>query len=116
MDIRAAEISAILKQQIANFWYRSRSRRGRPGSSVGDGTPAPRPRQRQGRRDGRVPWRHQGMALNLERDKSARRDLRRRPHHPRRRHRRVPAPSSTLVGKGLLGRVVDGLATRSTAI
>ena len=59
MEIRAAEISAILKQQIAEFRHRGRRRRGRPGA-VGRRRHRPRlrPRQRAGRRDGRVPERH----------------------------------------------------------
>ena len=32
MDIRAAEISAVLKEQIANFGSRGRDGRGRPGA------------------------------------------------------------------------------------
>jgi F-type H+-transporting ATPase subunit alpha len=69
MDIRAAEISKIIKDQIASFGTDAQVSEIGTVLSVGDGIARrPRPRQCPGRRDGRLrQWCHR-MALNLEAD------------------------------------------------
>jgi hypothetical protein len=60
MDIRAAEISAILKDQIKNFGRKPKSPKSArccPSATV---SPASTAWTTSGRRDGRVPGRHQG--------------------------------------------------------
>ena len=68
MDIRAAEISAILKEQIANSGQEAEVSEGARCSRSATASPASTARQRAGRRDGRVRERRRGMALNLESD------------------------------------------------
>ncbi len=69
MDIRAAEISAILKDQIQNFGKEAQVSEVGQVLSVGDGIARVlRSGQCPGRRNGRIPRRIRGMALNLESD------------------------------------------------
>jgi len=61
MNIQPAEISAILKREIQNFGAEAEVSEVGQVLSVGDGIARVYgPRQRPGRRDGRVPRRHQG--------------------------------------------------------
>ena len=69
MEIRAAEISAILKQQIADFGTEADVAEVGQVLSVGDGIARIYGLDKvAGRRDGRVPDGIKGMALNLETD------------------------------------------------
>src|SRR5207248_1783381 len=111
MDIRAAEISAILKQQIANFGSEAEVAEVGQVLSVGDGIA--RVYGLDSVKAGEMvefPGGIKGMALNLERDNvgvvifGEDRTIR-EGDTVKRTGTIVDVP----VGKGLLGRVVDGL-------
>ena len=90
MDIRAAEISSIIKEQIANFGAEAEvSEVGRV-LSVGDGIARVWGLDNvQGRRDGRVPRGHPGYGPQSRERQCRHRDLRRRQPDRRRRHRQA---------------------------
>ena len=118
MDIRAAEISAILKEQIENFGTGGRGLRRRPGAvRRRRHRPRLRPRQRPGRRDGRVPGRHQGHGAEPRDRQCRRRDLRRRPRRSRKATpSSAPARSSTCrSARACSAASSTRSATRSTA-
>ena len=111
MDIRAAEISAILKQQIANFGTEAEVAEVGQVLSVGDGIA--RVYGLDSVKAGEMvefPGGIKGMALNLERDNvgvvifGEDRTIREGDTV-----KRTGAIVDVPVGKGLLGRVVDGL-------
>src|ERR1700709_182106 len=111
MDIRAAEISAILKDQIKNFGQEAEVTEVGQVLSVGDGIP--RVSGLDNVQAGEmVEFEHgtRGMALNLETDNvgivifGADREI--KEGHTVQRTRAIV---DTPVGKGLLGRVVDAL-------
>ena len=112
MDIRAAEISCDhSKDQIAEFRQRSRCRRSRPVLSVGDGVARVYGLDNvQAGEMVEFPGGISGMALNLETDNVGivifgyDRDIK-EGDTVKRTGTIVDVP----VGKGLLGRVVDGL-------
>ncbi len=111
MDIRAAEISAILKEQIANFDTESDVAEVGQVLSVGDGVARVYGLDNvQAGEMVEFPGGIQGMALNLETDNvgivifGSDRDIR-EGDTVKRTGRIVDVP----VGKGLLGRVVDAL-------
>ena len=111
MDIRAAEISAILKQQIANFGAEAEVAEVGQVLSVGDGIA--RVYGLDSVKAGEMvefPGGIKGMALNLEKDNvgvvifGEDRTIREGDTV-----KRTGAIVDVPVGKGLLGRVVDGL-------
>ena len=117
MDIRAAEISAILKEQIANFGTEAEVAEVGRVLSVGDGIARVygldevQAGEMVEFEDGT-----RGMALNLEERQCRRRDLRRRPRHQRRRHRQAHRRSSTCrSARACSAASSTGSATRSTA-
>ena len=97
MDIRAAEISAILKQQIANFGTEAEVAEVGQVLSVGDGIA--RVYGLDNVKAGEMvefPGGIKGMALNLETRQCRRRDLRRGPRRSAKATpSSAPAPSST---------------------
>src|SRR6185295_15724803 len=111
MEIRAAEISAILKQQIANFGNEADVAEVGQVLSVGDGVARVHglDNVRAGEMVG-FPNGVKGMALNLESDNvgvvifGEDRDIKEGDLV-----KRTGAIVDVPVGKGLLGRVVDGL-------
>src|SRR4051794_2303223 len=117
MDIRAAEISSILKEQIANFGTEAEMAEVGRVLSVGDGIARVYglDEVQSGElvefEDGT-----KGLALNLEDDNVGvvvmgdDRNI-----HEGGTVKRTKTIIDVPVGKGLLGRVVDGLAIRSTA-
>jgi F-type H+/Na+-transporting ATPase subunit alpha len=112
MDIRAAEISAILKSQIANFGVEADVSDVGSVLSVGDGIARIHglDNVQAGEMVEFTKAGVKGMALNLEARQCRRRDLRRRRRHRRRRRRAPPGEIVDVpVGKGLLGRVVNPL-------
>ncbi len=112
MDIRAAEISAILKDQIANFGTEAEIAEVGRVLSVGDGIARVygldevQAGEMVEFEDGT-----RGMALNLEERQRRHRHLRRRPQHLRGRHGQADQVDRRRAGaaRSLLGRVVDGL-------
>ena len=117
MDIRAAEISKVLKDQIANFGVESEVSEVGEVLSVGDGIA--RVHGLDNVQAGELvefPGGVKGMALNLEVDNvgivifGEDRGIK-EGDTVKRTGSIVDVP----VGKGLLGRVVDGLGTPSTA-
>src|SRR5439155_27224685 len=113
MDIRAAEISAILKQQSANFGTEAEVAEVGQVVSVGDGIA--RVYGLDSVQAGEMvefPGGIRGMALNLERDNvgvvifGTDRDIKEGDTV-----KRTGAIVDVPVGKGLLGRVVDALGT-----
>ena len=90
MDIKAAEISAILKDQIKNFGQEAEVSEVGQVLSVGDGIA--RVYGLDNVQAGELvefPGGIKGMALNLESRQCRRRDLRQRPRHQGRRHRQA---------------------------
>ncbi len=117
MDIRAAEISSILKEQIKNFGTDTTVSEVGQVLSVGDGIARVYGLDNvQAGEMVEFPNGIRGMALNLETDNvgvvifGSDRDIK-EGDTVRRTQSIVEVP----VGKGLLGRVVDALGTRSTA-
>src|SRR6201981_3575256 len=111
MEIRAAEISAILKQEIANFGTEADVAEVGQGLSVGDGVARVYGLDKaQAGEMVEFPGGIRGMALNLERDNvgvvifGEDRTIREGDTV-----KRTGAIVDVPVGKGLLGRVVDGL-------
>src|SRR6516225_6640616 len=111
MDIRAAEISAILKQQIANFGTEAEVAEVGQVLSVGDGIA--RVYGLDSVKAGEMvefPGGIRGMALNLERDNvgvvifGTDREIKEGDTV-----KRTSAIGEGPVGKGILGRVVDAL-------
>ncbi len=109
IGIQAAEISAILKEQIKNFGQEAEVAEVGRVLSVGDGIARSRAGQCPGRRNGGIPRRPRGMALNLEVDNvgvvfGSDRDIK-EGDTVKRTKSIVDVP----VGDELLGRVVDAL-------
>ena len=112
MDIRAAEISSILKEQIKNFGKEAEISEVGQVLSVGDGHCARlRAGPGPGRRDGGIRRRHSRHGAESRRGQCRRRHLRLRPRHQGRAIRSgAPGPSwKCRSARGLLGRVVDAL-------
>ena len=118
MDIRAAEISKVIRDQIANFGTEAAGLRSRH-RAVGRRRhrPHPRPRQRPGRRDGRVRQRHQGHGAQPRGRQCRRRDLRLgRRDQAKATPSSAPAPSSTCrSARACSAASSTASATRSTA-
>src|SRR3974377_514290 len=111
MEIRAAEISAILKQQIANFGTEAEVAEVGQVLSVGGGIPRVYGLDSvKARESAEFPGGIKGMALNLERDNvgvvifGEDRTIREGDTV-----KRTGAIVDVPVGKGLLGRVLDAL-------